>query len=188
MQAMAQIPIFADVADIYYQPVLTASNNTDAISIAAANGTANGYLTVVNQAYFALVGFGCWTNYDNAGGVVETVAVTAEVLAGPPFVPNNFTVKIAREQNNEFSNLPLTQAELCSAGAFSGKQLPYPVIYGPSTTFNFQFTDTTGLYLLTEANAAIPLQIKLWAIGYKIPISNWEKFQEYFPGFRAEYK
>lgn len=184
---MGQVPIFGDVADIYYQPVLTAANNTDAISITAANGTANGYLTVVNNAYFALVGFGCATNYDNAGGVAETAAVTAAVLAGPPMVPNNFTVKISREQNNEFSNLPLTQAEICSAAMFAGKQFPYPVIYGPSTTFNFQFTDTTGLYLLTSGDVAIPLSISMWAIGYKIKEDEWGRFKEYFPGLRKAY-
>ncbi len=81
----------------------------------------------------------------------------------------------------------MTQAEICSAGYFSGKQFPYPVVYGPSTTFNFQFTDTTGLYLLTSGDVAIPLTISMWAIGYKIPVLQWGRFREYFPGLRQAY-
>ncbi len=188
MQNFSQVPIFSDIADLFYYPVLTNSANSDAVSISTANGTGNGYVTLVDQNYFLQTGWHAWTNYDNAGGVAETEAVTAAVLAGPPFVPNNFTVKVSRTQNNAYSNgVPLTQAELCSAGAYSGKQFPIPVLYGPSITWEFEFTDTTGLYLLTAGDAAIPLQIKLFMVGYKVPVKNYGKFLEYFPGLRAEY-
>lgn len=188
MQNFAQVPIFSDVAFPFFYPVLTASSNTNSVTISTANGTNKGYITLIDDCYFAHMAWGVWTNYDNAGGLAETAAVTATVLAGPPSTPNNFTVSIARGQNNTFSNTPLTQAELCSSGQFSGKQMPYPVIYGPATTFDFSFTDTTGLYLLTSGDVAIPLQIQLWMIGYKIPETTWDKFLEYFPGLGAEYK
>lgn len=181
MQALAQQPIFSDVAEPFFYPVLTASTSSNAVSITAANGTNKGYITLLDDSYFAHFGWGCFTNYDNAGGLAETAAVTSTVLAGPPSTPNNFTVKIARGQNNTFSNLPFTQAELCATGQLAGKQMPFPVIYGPSVTFDFEFTDTTGLYLLTSGDVAIPLAIQLWMIGYKIPENKWDYFLEYFP-------
>lgn len=187
MQNFAQIPIFSDVADLYFYPVQTSSANTDAVTISTANGGATGYLTLLDDSYFAHFGWSVWTNYDNAGGVAETAAVTTAILAGPPSTPNNFTVQIGRAQNNAFSNLPLTQAELCSAGILSGKQMPMPVIYGPNTTFDFTFTDTTGLYLLTSGDVAIPLQIKLFMVGCRIPLTNFPRFLEYFPALRQVY-
>lgn len=184
MQTFNQLPIFSDVADFKAYPVLT-TGDSDAISIATAFGTARGYVTTVNDGFFIFTGWSVWTNYDNAGGVAETAAVTASVLAGPPFVPNNFRVQIARSQNNTFSNLPLTQAELCSSGYHSGKQAPLPILYAPNVTFDFQFTDTTGLYLLTAADAAIPLQIRLFMVGLQVPKKAFGRLLSYFPALRG---
>jgi len=152
-------------------------------------GTNQGYITLQPQHYFAFYAFGCWTNYDNAGGVFATADSTP--LLAMPTVPNNFLVSIQRGSQNNYSNLDLTQAEVCSSGLLSGKQNPYPVIYGPAITFTFKFTDLTGLYLVDGADAAIPLRIRFWMKGYAIPQGqnndNWYRFLQYFPGLQAAY-
>lgn len=150
------------------------------IPITAAFGTNFGYVTLIPENYFLLTSFRAYTNYDNFGGKYTT-ASSAAILVSPPFVPNNFTVQIARGQSNTYSNLELTQPELCSTGYQAGKQLPQPVVYGPRFNFAFTFNDLTGLVLNDAAAAAIPLRIQMQMVGYKIPIKNWDRFLNYFP-------
>lgn len=189
MQNLSQVPIFSDVADWFAYPALSASQ-TQSISIAAAGGTNKGYITLQPEHYFAHCAWAAVTNYDNAGAIFST-ADCGPILAQGSY-PNCFTVEIQRGSSYNYSNLALTQAELCSAGIMSGKQNPIPVIYGPAVTISFNFTDLTGLFLEDEADAAIPLQIQLWMIGYTIPQgpndSNWKRFLEYFPGLQRAYK
>lgn len=184
MQNFAQVPIFSDIADVFYYPVL-AAGNAEAVEISAAGGTNQGYITLQPQHYFAFTAWACVTNYDNAGGIFATADSTA-VLAMPS-VPNNFLVSIQRGSQNNYSNLDLSQAEMASSGLLSGKQNPYPVIYGPALTLTFKFTDLTGLYLLDGEGEAIPLSIRFWMKGYSIPQNNWRRFLEFFPGLQAAY-
>ena len=185
MQPLQQLPIFSDVADVYHYPVLTSSQD-NAIVIDAAGGTNNGYVTLANENYFALMGWVAVTNYDNFGGVFATADSTA-ILVSPPTVPNAFTVQINRSGKNLYSQTPLTQAELCSSGYLSGKQMPLPVIYGPSITFDFQFSDLTGLALIDGDDAPIPLSIQLWMVGVHIRKDNFPRFVNYFPGLQVVY-
>ncbi len=175
-----QIPIFSDVARPFSYPVQK-SASVNAVTIAAAFGTDYGNVNLMPQNYFVFSHFGCVTNYDNAGPVLTTTDVTASVIVAPPFVPDNFTVQIARGQNNVYSNQPLTQAEICSAGYLAGKQMPIPVVYGPRFNFQFTFTDTTGLFLLDSDDAAIPLTIQMFMVGYNVPAELWPLFLNYFP-------
>ncbi len=184
MQNFSQTPIFSDIADVFYYPALSA-NNVDEVVIGAAGGSNQGYITLQPQHYFAFTAFACVTNYDNAGGVFATGDSTA--ILAMPSVPNNFLVSIQRGSQNNYSNLDLTQAELCSSGLLSGKQNPLPVIYGPAITLTFKFTDLTNLFLLDSDDAAIPLRIRFWMKGYAIPQQNWPRFLEYFPGLQAAY-
>lgn len=185
MQPMQQLPIFSDVADSYAYPVLT-NGQQNYIEIATAGGTNVGYVTLANDNYFALVAFTCQTNYDNAGGVFATTDSTP-ILAAPPTFPNAFSVSVQRQGSNIYQNTPLTQSELCSSGLLSGKQMPLPVIYSPTTTFDFNFTDLTGLFLIDGDDATIPLRIRLWMVGYSIRKDNWERFLNYYPGLAAVY-
>ncbi len=186
MQNFAQIPIFSDVADVFYYPALTGAGAGDSIDIAAPGGTGQAYITLQPQHYFAFTAFASVTNYDNAGGVFATGDSTA--ILAMPSVPNNFLVSITRGSQNNYSNLDYTQAELCSSGLLSGKQNPYPIIYGPALTLTFKFTDLTSLYLLDGDDAAIPLSIRFWMKGYAIPQDKWPMFLEYFPGLQAAYQ
>ncbi len=195
MQAYTQTPIFADVADWFAYPALNGGTGGQqkTISVTAANGNAKGYVTLQPEHYFLFTGFAVQTNYDNFGGVFKSADVAAAVI-GTPNVPNTFLCEIQRGSQNNYGNLPLTQSELCSSGSLSGKQNPYPPIYGPAVTLSFIFTDLTGLLRRTQADAVVPLNIQLWMLGYSIPQSmdgttdsNFRRFLEYFPALKRVY-
>lgn len=197
MQNFAQVPIPSDVADWFAYPALTSASgivDTKTITINTAGGNAKGYITFQPNHYFLFTHFAAKTNYDNFGGVFKSASVAAAII-GQPSVPNAFLIQeMQRGSSNNYTNQPLTQAEICSGGSLSGKQNPYPVIYGPSITISFNFTDLTGLLRLTQADAAVPLQIQLWMCGYSIPDSfdgvpdsNFHRFLEYFPALKRVY-
>ncbi len=189
MQNYSQTPIFSDVADVYHYPAF-ASNRNKNISIATAFSTAKAYITIQPTHYFIFTHFAAMCDrYDNAGGVFASASSAAVI--GQAKVPNNFLVEIQRGSANNYANTLLTQSEVCSSGQLSGKQ----VLYGPSQTFSFTFTDLTGLFLLTQANAAVPLTIQFWMCGYTLETSkdgmndtNFQRLLEYFPGLRAAYR
>lgn len=185
MQNFSQTPIFSDVADWYAYPALTAGQ-TKTISIADAGATGKGYITLQPDHYFMFCGWAAQTNYDNFGGV--RASANANAVIALPSVPNAFLVEIQRGSSNNYANIQLTQAEVCSSGLLSGKQNPYPVIYGPSVTLSFTFQDLTNLPLLTQAGAAVPLAIQFWMLGYAIPMANFERFLNYFPALKREYR
>lgn len=195
MQNFSQCPIFSDVADWFAYPALTSVTNTPTktIPITTAGGNAQGYITLQPEHYFMHCGFACQTNYDNFGGVFKSASVAAAIIAQPSF-PNTFEVEIKRESSNNYANVPLTQAEVCSSGMLSGKQNPLPVIYGPSETISLKFFDLTGLLRLTQADAAVALNIQFWMLGYSIPQtfdgvpdSNFRRFLKYFPALERQY-
>jgi hypothetical protein len=195
MQNYAQVPIFSYVADWFAYPALTGTlgNDNKVIPIATAFGNAKAYVTLQPEHYFMFCGFACQTNYDNFGGVFKSASVAAAIISQPS-VPNAFLVEMQRSSDNNYADIPLTQAEVCSSGLLSGKQAPYPVIYGPSVTLSFKFTDLTGLLRLTQADVAVPLNIQFWMLGYSIPQSfdgepdsNFRRFLEYFPALKQVY-
>lgn len=190
MQNFAQTPIFADVADWYGYPALVSGQTQNKnITIAVANGGAKAYITLQPEHYFLHCGYVVQTNYDSSGGVFASA--NANGVISQPQTPNNFLVEMQRASSNNYANVQLCQADVCSSGYRSGKQNPYPILYGPSQTIAFQFTDLTGLHLLTQANAAIPLTIQFAMIGYTIPAGvnddNFRRFLEYFPGLQCIY-
>ncbi len=195
MQNFSQTPIPCDVADWFATPCYTndsASGGKD-ITIPQALGNAKGYITLPTQHYFAHCGYTAKTNYDNFGLVMGSAAVAAAVITRPT-VPNTFELEMQRSADNNYSNVRLTQAEVCSSGSLSGKQNPIPTIYGPGITIGFTFYDLTGFLRLTQADAAVPLVIQLWMVGYLIPESldgvpdsNFRRFLKYFPALEAVY-
>lgn len=183
-----QMPIFSDVARWFAYPVLTASA-TPGIIIPTAGGTQMGYITLMPQNYFVLTNFRASTNYDNAVSQSVWSGIGGATQPAPgvlPFIPNNFTVSIARGQNSTYSNNPMTQAEIASSGYAAGKQMPIPVVYGPRFNFSFTFTDTTGLFLSTgDGETVLPMEIDMWMEGYSVPITQWMRFLNYFPALRG---
>lgn len=194
MQNFSQCPIPSDVVDWFAYPALTSASGQDTknITIATAQGNAKAYITLQPEHYFMFCGFSAQTNYDNFGGVFASASSVG--IIGQPSVPNTFLLEIQRSSDNNYSNIQLTQSEVCSSGMLSGKQNPIPVIYGPSVTLSFTFTDLTGLKRLTQANAAVSLQIQFWMLGYSIPQtfdgrpdSNFQRFLQYFPALQCVY-
>lgn len=175
-------PIFSDVCRYYSYPVATSGTNP-AVVIDQPFATSFGYVTLKPQNMFVAMALRCVTNYDNVGGVYATA--DSDAILAQPFAPNNFTVTVARGNNNDYSNQPMTQAEICSSGYRAGKVFPLPVAYGPRFTFKFSFTDTTGLFLLTATSAgeAVPLRIQMFLEGYHVPQEQWNKFCQIFPSF-----
>jgi len=162
--------------------VLTAGTNS-VISIPQAGGTQNGYVTLMPLNYFVLTNFRASTNYDNAvtSAAFAKIGGQASALIRP-FIPNNFTVAITRGSSNQYSNDPMTQAEIASSGYEAGKQMALPVVYGPRMNFSFVFTDTTGLFLSTgDGTTPLALQIQMYMEGYVVPQTKWNMFLNYFP-------
>lgn len=179
-----QTPIFCDVCRYFSYPVAQ-SGVQKFVSIDQPNATEFGYVTLKPQNYFIATALRCVTNYDNVGGVFRTADSDAQLVRS--FVPNNFTVKIERQNGNNYSNSPMTQAEICSSGYMAGKTFPLPVVYGPRSNFTFTFTDTTGLFLLDDLNEgeAVPLKIQMFLEGYHVPIQQWNRFCNLFPTFAS---
>lgn len=177
-----QTPIFCDVFRYYAYPVAN-SGTRKFVEISAANGTQFGYVTLKPQNYFVAMALKVVTNYDNVGGVITTADSDPTLVRS--FVPNNFTVKVERQNGNNYSNQPMSQAEVCSSGVLAGKVFPLPVVYGPRSNFTFTFTDTTGLYLLdsVDEGEAVPLRIQMFLEGGHVPIDQWERFCNLFPEF-----
>lgn len=181
-----QTPIFSDVARYFAYPVKTSPFNY--VPITVANGSAIGSVTLKPQYYFVLFGITVFTNYDNVGGPPTKTANSNTILPGV-FTPNNFTVRLDRGNNNKYSNNPIPQSMICSAGSRAGKVFPIPVVYGPRTNIQFTFQDLTGLFLLTatSAGSAVPLNIQMFLEGYDVPITQWEKFIAIWPEFANVY-
>ncbi len=177
-----QTPTFPDVCRYYAYPVQQ-SGTQSFVQIATANSTGFGSINLKPQNYFIVTALRVTTNYDNVGGVFASA--NSDAILARPFVPNTFTVKIERGNSNNYSNQPMTQAEICSSGYRAGKCFPLPTAYGPRSNFNFTFTDLTGLYLLTATSqgTAVPLTIKMFLEGFHVPIESWSKFANLFPEF-----
>jgi len=186
MTIAQQTPIFSDVARVYHYPVKASPYNY--VPITVAGGSAIGSVTLKPQNYFAVFAISVFTNYDNVGGPPTKTANSNTILPGV-FAPNNFTVKLDRGNNNKYSNDPIPQAMICSAGSRAGKVFPIPVVYGPRTNIQFTFQDLTGLYLLTATSGgtAVPLNIQMFLHGYDVPVPQWDKFVAIWPEFANIY-
>lgn len=183
MTLTQQTPVFCDVAQPFHYPVKQTSAQ-NYVSITVAGGSQFGSVTLKPQTYFVATALTVFTNYDNVGGPIVSTANSVALLPRT-FTPNNFTVLVDRGNSNKYSNVPVPQAQLFSAGYRAGKVFPYPIAYGPRSEFQFTFQDTSGLYLLTATSQgeAIPLNIYAYLCGYNVPIVRWEKFCRLYPDF-----
>lgn len=180
-----QCPIFSEICEPFFYQAVT-SGTSAAVTIPNANGTNKAYITLVNENYFAHTAWRAQSNYDNAGGVVDTESSSTAFTL--PFEPNNFDVLIEREQSNVLMSSQVSQAQIASSGYRGGKQMPIPVVYSPNQTFNFTFTDLTGFFLtLTNQSTAIALAIKFMAEGYHIRQEMWEEFLYFRPQLYQAY-
>lgn len=179
----SQVPVFADIGRPFWYPVTT-QGQTGAIVISTANSTQSGTIELIPNHFFIFTAFRCWTNYDNFGMGVSTATVTTPITIRT-FVPNCFNVMITQGGNAQFSQVPLSQSQICSSGYLAGKQLPIPSVYGPRETFRFDFADTTGLIRLDGSSNPIALEISMFMEGVIVHTKDWQKFLNLYPALKA---
>lgn len=171
-------PLYGDVFD--WKSVQTIASN-----VSGAN-TATDHLQVESDSWFALYAFLGSTNYDNVAGdliaVIGNAPAAARTLVSPPVVPNNFEVMITFNGDMKMMNTPMPQGSLCSNGYLQGRQLPYPMLFPPMTTFDFEFYNVAPTLLtLADRSTALDLQINFGLFGYYIPTANLERFLAAWP-------
>jgi hypothetical protein len=131
------------------------------------------------------MGFMGSTNYDNFFADYPTGGA-AQIIA--PRYPNNFSVLITQnaDQNLMGSSAPMPQACLCGNGYDEGNQLPFPMLWPPMTTIDFEYTMTAPftLFTATGLTGPISLQINFGLYGYNVPTSNLEAFLASWPAMQ----
>lgn len=178
-------PVPSNTADLFlWETQVTLTSNV----IGNAGQKASDRVQVDSDRFFMLLGFLGSTNYDSvAGDFIATIGAgpaAARTLVSPPTVPNNFEVMIRYNSDEAMMSVPMPQACLCANGYFTGQQLPYPVLYAPMTTFDFEFWNVAPT-LLTQADrtTAINLEISFALYGYFIPTVRLAAFLRTFEPF-----
>lgn len=155
-------------------------------TIAAIGGTAADRVQVDSDRFFVLMAFLGSTNYDNVAGdfiaVIGAGPAAARTLVSPPFVANNFEVMIRHNSDNDMMGIAMPQACICANGYRAGQQMPFPTIYAPMTTFEFDFTNVAQVLQTEGAGTARPLQITFGLYGYFVPI---ERMSAFLQSYRA---
>lgn len=171
---VASSPQQSNVCDQFiWQTSVTIASNVVGANIARAQFKTD------PDKWTVLTGFRGCTNYD---GVQEfTTATTAAALRSPVCAPNNFEVTIQRASLYNLQKEPIPQAVICSSGYRDGAQLPWAILYPPSTTFDFVFYNVAPQLLLTPAAAAIDLVVYFGVQGFNVPKTNLGAFMSQWP-------
>jgi len=165
------------------------SQVTIASNVVGAN-TASDRVQVDSDRFFVLMAFLGSTNYDNVAGdfiaVIGAGPAAARTLVSPPFVANNFEVMIRYNSDLDMMGVPMPQACICSNGYRAGQQMPFPTLYAPMTTFDFDFYNVAPT-LQTEGNGtARPLQITFGLYGYFVPIERLSAFLQSYRAYQCQ--
>lgn len=144
-------------------------------------------LQILGDSFFCLMAFVGSTNYDPIAGeyAVDDIDSGASHLYAPPRIPNNFAVFIKQDGQINLMSAKVPQACICSSGYLAGRQMPFPLLFKPSTTFNFDFFNIAPTLLQQSmAGAAIDLEINFGLYGYNVPAENLEQFCASFPAMQ----
>ncbi len=179
-------PIPSALGDVFFWE----STATIASNLASVGNTANGgRIQVASDAFFLLQGFLGSTNYDQSAGdfiavVGASPGAAARQLVTPPLIANNFSVKIKLNSDIDLMGDWMPQACLCSNGYRSGPQLPYPSLFEPMTTFDFEFrNDAQTLITAADNTTVLSLAITFAVFGYFIPVEQVSNFLASFPAY-----
>ncbi len=174
-------PCVSDVADLYWWK----SSKTFTSNVAGAAGqSASDQIKIRSDAYFCLVAWRGVSNYDSAvqlRALIGAAAGTATTGIYSPAVPNNFEAQVKRNNRQWMMDAPMPQAALCSSGYRSGQQVPWPILYTPSTMFNYYLYNTAEVMFLNVAGAQIDLRVDFGMFGYNIPAKNVKVFLASWP-------
>jgi hypothetical protein len=185
---MSLIPLPSSQGDLFFWQVATDPIPSNVIGTGTYQ--ANGRVQVASDKFFLLESFAGSTNYDNVAGdfiaVIGGGPASARTLVSPPIVPNNFEVAIKFNDDLSLTGAPIPQAVICSNGYFSGQQLPYPLLFAPMTTFNFEFFNVAPTLLKkADKTTAIDLVINFGLVGYFLPQEQLANFLAAYPGYAA---
>lgn len=177
------IPVTPAIADVYvWKSVQTIASNV------AGSNFASDRFQVQSDSWFCLMAFLASTNYDAVAGDLRAVIgagpAAATQLVSPPVVPNNFEVMVKYNSDTALMGAPMPQAAIASNGYFSGRQLPFPLLFPPMTTFDFDFYNVAPTLLkAADKTTAINLTINFSLLGYFIPQANLENFLLIWPAY-----
>lgn len=176
-------PVSTSVSDLFYweaaiDPI--ASN-------VAPNNKASTFFQLDSDKSFVLFAFVGSTNYDAFAGdfiaVIGAGPAAARTLITPPFVPNNFEVQITYNNETFMTGAPIPQALICSNGYRTGNQLPFPIVFAPMTTFNFDFYNVAATLQQSGAGVARDLQISFGLFGYFVENANAADYLLSYPEY-----
>ena len=177
-------PVSSPYADLYvWKTVNTIPSNLTANS--ANKVSAN--FQILGDSFFCLMAFLGSTNYDQMAGEFTATGINGgnPVLYSDPRIPNNFEVFIKYNGQINMMGSPVPQACICSNGYFDGQQLPYPLLFPPMSTFNFDFFNVAPtLFYQTQNTTLIPLTINFGLYGYNVPVENLSQFLASWPAMQ----
>lgn len=178
-------PIPSAAGDVFnWQVSATIPSNVPGLN------TGFGKLQVDSASFFILMAYLASTNYDNVAGdfiaVIGAGPAAARTLVSAPFVPNNFEVLIKYNDDTQLMGNPIPQAALASNGYRAGEQFPYPIIFSPMTTFNFDFYNVAPTLQLNGDGTARDLTINFGLYGYFVPIEQLSNFLAQWPSYAAQ--
>lgn len=173
------LPIVSNLADFYTWK----ARATIASNVTGANSQ-TAQIKILADSFFAFFAFRASTNYDNFSGDLRASVgagpAAATRLGTPPFVPNNFSVEIKRN-DTLFSTSAIPQSVLGSNGYRAGAQLPFPILYPPASVFYLRFYNTAPTLLNDNTATAISLEIDFGFFGMNVPVENLQKFLRCWP-------
>ncbi len=173
-------PVVSDVADLYWWKT---TNTLTTNVVGTAGQFATNQVKTKPDSVFCFVAWRGASNYDSI------VQLRASIGAGPAaatglyacLVPNNFEVEVKRNNRFDMMDQPMPQAAICSNGYRAGQQVPIPIIYPPSTMFNFTVFNTAEKLFLDAAGVAINLRVDFGLFGYNIQVSKLPTFLGAWP-------
>lgn len=174
-------PVMSDVADLFWWKA-TFNFTSNVPNATGQSGTAQ--IKLDSKDYFVLVAWRGVSSYDPACQLRALVGASPGAAATgiyPAAVPNNFEAQVRKNNREWLMEAPMPQAALCSTGYRAGAAVPWPIIYSPSTMFNYYVYCTAETMFTTVAGVARPCRVDFGMFGYNVPASQYALFMQSWP-------
>lgn len=173
-------PVVSDIADLFWWKATA----TIASNVATSNANlATSQVKLLPNAFFCFVAWRGVTNYDPCVQLRASIGAGPAAATGlyPAAVPSNFEAMVRRNNRFMMMDQPMPQAALCSTGYRAGNQVPYPILYPPATTFNFELYNTAETLFLNADGSAKDMRIDFGLFGYNVLSTNLSIFLNSWP-------
>lgn len=173
-------PVLSDIADLYWWKT---TNTLTTNVVGTAGQFATNQVKTKPDSVFCFVAWRGVTNYDAVTQLRASIGAGPAAATGlyPAIVPNNFEVMVRRNNRFAMMDQPMPQAAICSNGYRAGQQVPVPIVYPPSTMFNFEVYHTAEVLFLTAAGVAKDLRVDFGLFGYNVPCNKLDTFLGSWP-------